>query len=74
MMTNNDELAKEWAELIGDLISINSLNEAEEEDAMISEEVEVESFERAGLLTRDEGIVVYMDGKEIQITVQAYSK
>lgn len=73
MMTNNDELGREWESILSDLIYNNSLSETEE-DAVIDDEVEVETFERAGLLTRDNGIVVYMDGKEIQITIQAYSK
>ena len=74
MMKLDDELAKEWEDILTDLIYNNSLSEAEEEDAVIEDEVEIENFERAGLLTRDKGIVIYMDGKEIQLTIQAFSR
>lgn len=60
-MTEDRDLTIAWEYRLTDLL---------EEDG----EEDVETFERAGLLTYDRGIVIYKDGQEIHITIQAYSK
>ena len=71
----DDALARDWEDILTILVYNNSATECDEDDnPTIEDEVEVENFEQAGLLTRDHGIVVYMDGKEIHITIQAFSK
>ena len=71
MLQENTELARDWEDKLRDLIEESYYDEDEEE---YYDNVTTETFEQAGLLTRDNGIVIYVDGSEIRLTIQAYSR
>lgn len=73
-MTNNENLAREFEYLLKDVMELNSPIEADEDDEIMFDGLSyIRTFEEAGILTNDKGLVVKLeDGAEIHITIQAY--
>ena len=76
MLVNDENLAREWEEMLMDAIKLNSEIEGDEDDDLIFEGIDdVDNYERKGILTKDRGIIVKLeDGSEINITIQAYKE
>lgn len=76
MLVNDENLAREWEEMLMDAIKLNSEIEGDEDDDLIFEGIDdVDNYERKGILTKDKGIIVKLeDGSEINITIQAYKE
>lgn len=76
MLVNDENLAREWEEMIMDAIKLNSEIEGDEDDDLIFEGIDdVDNYERKGILTKDRGLIVRLeDDSEINITIQAYKE
>ena len=63
-------LEREWEENIKELIINNSTLECDELEAVVRDVTSVSTFNEAGMLTYNHGVVVDLeDGKQIQITI-----
>ena len=52
---------------------ISELDEVEGIDNFGTEINDIESFEEAGILTKDKGVILYLDdGTTVELTIQAY--
>lgn len=68
--TRNDDLAEEFQTALADLLTDEEGRHLVDGPCVES----AESFEMAGVLTRDKGLLVTLsDGSQIEITVVAYS-
>ena len=74
MMQYSPNLTNEWENKLRELIDDSYYDYDEDEYTDEYDDVQIETFEEAGILTRDRGLVVYLDGKKIHITIQAYER
>lgn len=74
MMQYSPNLADEWENKLRELIDDSYYDYDEDEYTDEYDDVKIETFKEAGILTRDRGLVVSLDGKEIHITIQAYER
>lgn len=74
MMQQSKELAKEWESKLMEIIDDSYYDFDFDEYTDEYADVVIETFEEAGVLTTDKGVVVSLDGKKIYITIQAYER
>ena len=74
MLYFDEDVAIEWEKLLIEMISNNSDLEADDEECMVNDVEEIQSFEDASICTTDRGLIVYLEDKEIHITIQAYTR
>ena len=73
-MRENESLAREMELTLMQLSVDNSNLEGDEDDDLVFEDLnDVMSYEDAGMLTRDKGIVVRLGRGTVHLTIQAYS-
>ena len=73
-MIQDSELAKEWENILSDLVSDNSEIGAWDDDEITVEGVHsISNYENAGILTTDKGLIINTDKGTIHVTIQAYS-
>ena len=63
-MVVSENMAKEWENILTTMITNNSNLDVEE----------VRTYEEAGVLTNDKGIVIYTEDGEVEITIQAFKR